>query len=222
MGWVHWSLAVFGVATTLAMVSVVLMHSHIISLQSELEAVRRQSVEARGPRCPTEATRDITSGLANTVATVGAAASCLNEDAPRFPGYTNVTSVAMAVQRGVDVRLVQDDAPVRNVAPDQAEKTTIPSRFDMPYERCVELIARGEGRRPRRFELPQHKVHWLHIPKCGSSFGAVLYGLVCQAEPSPATSPYTGEPCDYCGMSAKGSQRWDAVLYDVIDWAALP
>jgi hypothetical protein len=76
-------------------------------------------------------------------------------------GYPNATSVATAIQQGVDVRLVQDGQPLRQVPAEQAAKTTLPSRVDMPFERCQELIARGEGRRSMRFELPQHKVTWL-------------------------------------------------------------
>eukprot|EP00038_Savillea_parva_P031995 m.92710 g.92710 ORF g.92710 m.92710 type:complete len:479 (-) comp9970_c0_seq2:479-1915(-) len=139
-----------------------------------------------------------------------------------FAGYKHATDAANAVRRGIDVRLVQDGVPLR---PHTAHAVPDPSEIQIPFEKCNELIAKGVGQRPLRalpMHLPQHKLHWLHIPKCGSSFGAVLYGLVCQAEPSPDVSPYTGEPCDYCGPRAKGSQRWDAVLYGVIDWAALP
>eukprot|EP00041_Stephanoeca_diplocostata_P000346 m.1655358 g.1655358 ORF g.1655358 m.1655358 type:complete len:91 (-) comp104055_c0_seq1:169-441(-) len=53
---------------------------------------------------------------------------------------------------------------------------------------------------------------WCHpAPKCMQLHdactcvvpsGAVLHGLVCHADPSPPTSPYTGEPCDYGGVAA--------------------
>jgi len=80
---------------------------------------------------------------------------------------------------------------------------------------CKAVIAKQIGPPPWREALQpvpsQKKIHWLHLPKCGSSFGAVLYAVVCQRDPSPDVSPYTGEKCDYCGKAAPLGPRWDQV-----------
>lgn len=173
------------------------MHAKIASLQTELEHVSRTS---GGRDHHSEGRCSKTPNLVDQTppAYIGVAATQnQSSDTTRianFRGYS-AFDAADAVRRGVDVRLVQDGNPIREHS---AHNLIDPSQISISYEQCIELIAANKGKRSVKFDLPQHKIHWLHIPKCGSSFGALLYGLVCQAEPSPQISPHTGEPCDYC------------------------
>ena len=84
----------------------------------------------------------------------------------------------------------------------------------LPGQSCKAVIAKQVGPPPWKEALHpvpgQKKIHWLHLPKCGSSFGAVLYAVVCQKAPSPRISPHTGEECDYCGKAAPLGPRFVA------------
>jgi hypothetical protein len=69
----------------------------------------------------------------------------------------------------------------------------------------------------------QRRIHWLHFPKCGTSFGAVLYGYLCQYEESPFTAPSSavnpGANCTYCGRRGKNANKptlWDPLLRRLI------
>jgi len=54
----------------------------------------------------------------------------------------------------------------------------------MTYEQCVATLPRGG--KPKTLALP---LEWVHIPKCGTSFGATIYGYLCTADETPFYSP---------------------------------
>eukprot|EP00040_Diaphanoeca_grandis_P006728 m.38441 g.38441 ORF g.38441 m.38441 type:complete len:456 (+) comp17917_c0_seq1:220-1587(+) len=157
------------------------------------------------PQSPTMVTMDQAIAMGNT---------SINVD-----GYLTVDAVETAVLNGVDVRLIQDHIPLR-----QHTAHKVPDAVDirLDYDTCIRTINQGKGVPPQSQHPAPKYVHWLHIPKSGTSFGSMLYGLVCQAEWSSPTSPYTGEPCDYCGAKAKQGIKWDTVLHPVIDFSAFP
>ena len=81
-------------------------------------------------------------------------------------------------------------------------------------------------------------IHWLHFPKCGTSFGAVVYGYVCQPEESPASAPegaainldinqgnmVNGTTCNYCNERAVTSNRptlWDPHLRKTLPYRGM-
>lgn len=58
---------------------------------------------------------------------------------------------------------------------------------------------------------PCTEISWLHFPKCGTSFGAAMYGLLCESEDAAAEPANVGvgnfnaarPPCKYCGFTAR-------------------
>eukprot|EP00041_Stephanoeca_diplocostata_P023968 m.599112 g.599112 ORF g.599112 m.599112 type:complete len:469 (+) comp22423_c0_seq35:254-1660(+) len=218
-----------GVTVTVTAILLFVMHSRMLSLESELSQTKLRlmhmehehtALQSRDERtmCQNEAPQEQTNISAKESASGG----------PHFlAGYSSAASVQNAVVSGIDVRLVQDHLPLRahpaHHVTFHIDNTVLPDPADIRigYDECVRKINAGRGAPPISLQSPEY-VHWLHLPKCGSSFGAVLHGLVCQADPSPPMSPYTGEPCDYCGAAATKGPRWDSILHPVIDFDALP
>lgn len=98
---------------------------------------------------------------------------------------------------------------------------------DLPpitYDTCVASLANRS-----KVKTLQRRIHWLHFPKCGTSFGAVIYGYLCQQEEAPYVSPATGRnpgaECTYCGRKGKNSVKptiWDPHLRKLIPFTSTP
>lgn len=88
----------------------------------------------------------------------------------------------------------------------------------MTFEECVASLP--PGGKPKTLNRP---VEWIHIPKCGTSFGATVYGYLCGATETPYTNPADPtENCTYCGEQAKGLNRglyWDPKLRNMIPFS---
>jgi hypothetical protein len=97
---------------------------------------------------------------------------------------------------------------------------TVISAQTMTFEECAaSLPANGM---PKTIDRP---LEWIHIPKCGTSFGATIYGYLCVATETPHTNPAdTTVNCTYCGEVGKGLNRglyWDPKLRNMIPFSNL-
>lgn len=95
---------------------------------------------------------------------------------------------------------------------------TSPGSVNITYESCVQSL-RGTS----TTKTLKRRIHWLHFPKCGTSFGAVLYGYLCQYNKSAFVAPNSaqtpGANCTYCGRRGKNSNKptiWDPHLRKLI------
>lgn len=128
------------------------------------------------------------------------------------PGKNNVAvdAVTLGASTGKEGVNLTDYPPVASFDPTKD--------FVLTYESCLASLDGSS-----RAKTLQRPIHWLHFPKCGTSFGAVLYGYLCQYDESPFTSPETGyQPgtnCTYCGRRGKNHQHptlWDPHLRKLI------
>ena len=83
-------------------------------------------------------------------------------------------------------------------------------------------------RKPKTLHRP---LEWIHIPKCGTSFGAVMHGYLCTMEETPYANPnkpmkakqYSN--CTYCGDRPKEGKHlgkgswWDPKLRNLIPFS---
>ena len=107
-----------------------------------------------------------------------------------------------------------------------ADVVDITERFEVSYEKCMETL--GGAARPKTLSRP---LEWIHIPKCGTSFGAVLHGYLCQMNDAPYENPNAPiQPgqhavCDYCGdrkgegKHLGGGSWWDPKLRNLIPFS---
>jgi len=94
------------------------------------------------------------------------------------------------------------------------------SRQTMTYDECVASLP--PGGKPKTLNKP---LEWIHIPKCGTSFGATIYGYLCTAEETPHVNPSDQSTnCTHCGEVAKNRNRglyWDPKLRNMIPFSNL-
>lgn len=95
------------------------------------------------------------------------------------------------------------------------------SAFDLDaltvdYETCVSSLP------PNRSKMIKI-LHWLHIPKCGTSLGTVVHGYLCQELPSTRKHKFSFRhrfsECDYCAlrdMNAQGTPFWDGKIRELL------
>lgn len=101
---------------------------------------------------------------------------------------------------------------------EEAFDPTESGALTITYEKCVDSL---KGR--SNAKTLQRRIRWLHFPKCGTSFGAVIYGYVCQYDMSSFTAPPNATNpnanCTYCGRRGKHSTKptiWDPHLRKLI------
>jgi hypothetical protein len=96
----------------------------------------------------------------------------------------------------------------------------------MDYATCKASLdsTRLAARRPPRRSLTRD-LFWLHFPKCGTSFGSALVGIVCQSTPSAYVHPTApGQKCTYCGRGPGKTpvHHWDYEIKKLIPFEELP
>jgi hypothetical protein len=101
---------------------------------------------------------------------------------------------------------------------------TVKGALSITYESCMASL---DGR--DKTKTLKRPIQWIHFPKCGTSFGAVVYGYVCQSDETPMNAPPSAqqfvktnlnnlvkaETCDYCGLKAVTQGKptlWDPNL----------
>jgi hypothetical protein len=119
---------------------------------------------------------------------------------------------------GIQLHSYEGEYDVANFDP------TAKGSLNITYETCMVSL---QGR--ERTKTLKRPIHWIHFPKCGTSFGAVVYGYACQSDESPHNAPPStaafaatnkfnlvkAETCDYCGEKAVTQNKptlWDPQL----------
>lgn len=101
-----------------------------------------------------------------------------------------------------------------------SDRNTLDALDDLhiTYEECAMSLEFKNN--TKRLKKP---IQWIHFPKCGTSFGATIYGYLCSPHPTPFSHPSkAGVNCNYCGEKAKGLQRglyWDPKLRNMIPFS---
>ena len=117
--------------------------------------------------------------------------------------------------------------PAAAAADGGAEVNDPIEKLEVSFEKCVETL--GAASRPKSLARP---IQWIHIPKAGTSWGAVIHGYLCQIEPAPYANPNPRQGsekgyqnCTYCG-DRKGEgkhlgngQWWDPKLRNLIPFS---
>jgi len=93
--------------------------------------------------------------------------------------------------------------------------------LQVSYETCMETL--GGKPKPKSLKRP---LQWIHIPKCGTSFGAVMHGYLCSNITAPYKHPTDDtRVCNYCG-DRKGEGKhlgngmwWDPKLRNLIPFS---
>ena len=126
------------------------------------------------------------------------------------------------------------DIPLHEYEGEYGKDTFDPTLVDLnvTYESCMASLEGG------RFEKTlKRPIQWVHFPKCGTSFGAVVYGYVCSPEESPLHAPdgaainaginkgnmVNGTVCNYCNERAVTSNKptlWDPHLRKTLPYRA--
>jgi len=80
-----------------------------------------------------------------------------------------------------------------------------PEAVHITYESCVQSLT-GKSDAKRWGKEQDGPLYWLHIPKCGTSFGATLHGYTCTATPTPQANP--ADPSETCVRCGPDGARW--------------
>ena len=89
--------------------------------------------------------------------------------------------------------------------------------YAVTYEECLASLEGVDATKTIK-----DPIQWIHIPKAGTSMGAMIYGYVCSRSATPYTNPETGINCTYCGEEGKGLNRglyWDPKLRNMIPFS---
>lgn len=94
-----------------------------------------------------------------------------------------------------------------------------PASLAVTYESCMASLA-GRTSDEKTFK---GTLFWLHIPKCGTSFGSTLHGYTCQASPSASHDPGNpAEACMRCGTDARNWRGYDHTITSSIPYEQRP
>eukprot|EP00039_Didymoeca_costata_P003164 m.65665 g.65665 ORF g.65665 m.65665 type:complete len:294 (+) comp11750_c1_seq2:176-1057(+) len=126
------------------------------------------------------------------------------------------------------VQIVQSSPPWEgnnaNLVVDSPATSGSQDSIHISYEECLKSLEH----KPRTKTL-HRPLEWIHIPKCGTSFGAVIHGYICSWEPAPYTNPDdASRNCTYCGdrpgegKHLGNGQWWDPKLRNLIPFSNKP
>eukprot|EP00729_Bicosta_minor_P004787 gene4787-12527_t len=140
------------------------------------------------------------------------------EHSSRIEGGGEEKQEAAKDKGGIKLHEYKGEYKVGNFDP------TVKGALNITYESCMASLKGTD-----RTKTLKRPLHWIHFPKCGTSFGAVVYGYACQSNTSPHEAPAStsmfadtnkhnlvkADVCDYCGEKAVTQNKptlWDPQL----------
>ena len=76
-------------------------------------------------------------------------------------------------------------SPLASTYTNHQDRDAVLDGLTMTYEQCMATLPTGG--KTKTLSLP---LEWLHIPKCGTSFGATVYGYLCTANKTSFVNPH--------------------------------
>jgi hypothetical protein len=105
------------------------------------------------------------------------------------------------------------------------EEAFDPASVSVTFDSCLaSLKLQRKSTQKTWHDLQDGPLYWLHIPKCGTSFGAALHGYTCTSTPTSNIDPANpkGGTCERCGVDAKKWRGYDHTITKSIPFEQRP